>query len=148
MSVIKRLEKELKNINSDETCNFTAGIRDNNIFSWEVTLIGEKDTPYHSGIFKLHIDFPQDYPFQPPRCNFVTKIYHSNINSAGSICLDILKDQWSPSLNISKLLLSILSLMSDPNPKDALVPEIGELFLTNRQQHDANAMEYTFKYAN
>lgn len=60
------------------------------------------DSPYSGGVFFLAIHFPTDYPFKPPKVTFTTRIYHPNINSNGSICLDILRDQWSPALTISK----------------------------------------------
>jgi ubiquitin-protein ligase len=60
------------------------------------------DSPYAGGVFFLSITFPTDYPFKPPKVSFTTKIYHPNINANGSICLDILRDQWSPALTISK----------------------------------------------
>jgi ubiquitin-protein ligase len=60
------------------------------------------DSPFQGGVFFLAIHFPTDYPFKPPKVNFTTRIYHPNINSNGSICLDILRDQWSPALTISK----------------------------------------------
>ena len=64
--------------------------------------MGPGDSPYSGGVFFLAIHFPTDYPFKPPKVNFTTRIYHPNINSNGSICLDILRDQWSPALTISK----------------------------------------------
>jgi ubiquitin-conjugating enzyme E2 D/E len=89
--------------------------------------MGPEDSPYSGGVFFLNIYFPTDYPFKPPKITFATRIYHPNINSNGGICLDILKDQWSPALTISKgifliiVLLSISSLLTDPNPDDPLV---------------------------
>ena len=111
------------------------------------TIMGPAKTPYENGVFNLEIQFPPDYPFKPPKIRFTTKVYHCNINSSGGICLDILKDNWSPALTISKVLLSICSLFSDPNPDDPLVPEIAKLYKTNRKQHDANALDWTRKYA-
>lgn len=64
--------------------------------------MGPGESPYSGGVFFLAIHFPTDYPFKPPKVNFTTRIYHPNINSNGSICLDILRDQWSPALTISK----------------------------------------------
>lgn len=64
--------------------------------------MAQSDSPYAGGVFFLTISFPTDYPFKPPKVSFTTKIYHPNINSNGSICLDILRDQWSPALTIAK----------------------------------------------
>ena len=71
---------------------------------------------------------PTDYPFRPPKCNFITKIYHPNINTFGTISLDILDYLWSLTLTLPKTILSISSLLSDPNPDDPLDFEIAELY--------------------
>lgn len=144
---LKRLQKELLDMEKDAPSNCSAGLINDDIFSWKATLLGPTATPYEGGIFYLKIFFPPDYPFKPPKITFETKIYHPNINSVGAICLDILKDNWSPALNISKVLLSICSLLSDPNPDDPLVPDIANIYKSNKAQYEANAREYTMKYA-
>ncbi|CAK6965730.1 ubiquitin-conjugating enzyme E2 D3 isoform X3 [Scomber scombrus] len=109
--------------------------------------IHKSDSPYQGGVFFLTIHFPTDYPFKPPKVAFTTRIYHPNINSNGSICLDILRSQWSPALTISKVLLSICSLLCDPNPDDPLVPEIARIYKTDSQKYTKMAKEWTQKYA-
>merc|ERR1712167_562566 len=101
--------------------------------------MGPSDSPYAGGIFFLDIQFPTDYPFKPPKIKFNTKIYHCNVNNNGSICLDILSGQWSPALTISKVLLSICSLLTDPNPDDPLVPEIARQYKSDKEKHDKTA---------
>lgn len=148
MTTIKRINADLNEILKNPPANCSAGpTDDNNIYEWQATIMGPRDTPYQDGIFYLSIIFPSEYPFKPPIVKFITKIYHCNINSNGSICLDILKNEWSPALTISKLLLSICSLMTDPNPDDPLVTEIAELYTNNRTLHDRKAREYTIRHA-
>ncbi|XP_032100282.1 ubiquitin-conjugating enzyme E2 D4 isoform X2 [Sapajus apella] len=117
------------------------------LFHWQATIMGPNDSPYQGGVFFLTIHFPTDYPFKPPKVAFTTKIYHPNINSNGSICLDILRSQWSPALTVSKVLLSICSLLCDPNPDDPLVPEIAHTYKADREKYNRLAREWTQKYA-
>jgi ubiquitin-conjugating enzyme E2 D len=147
MSTIRRIKKEYEEITNNPPTNCSAGPIDDNFYNWQATIMGPENSPYEGGLFYLNIAFPQDYPFKPPKIHFTTNIYHCNINSSGGICLDILKDQWSPALTISKLLLSICSLIDDPNPDDPLIPEIANLYKENRNKHDEIAKAYTMKYA-
>jgi ubiquitin-conjugating enzyme E2 D/E len=144
---LKRINKELLEIKADPPAYCSAGPVGDNLFHWCATIVGPSDSPYEGGLFHLNIHFPADYPFKPPKVNFITKIYHCNINSNGGICLDILKDAWSPALTTSKVLLSICSLLTDPNPDDPLVPEIANLYRVDRVEHDRKAREITHHYA-
>jgi ubiquitin-conjugating enzyme E2 D/E len=144
---LKRIRRELQDFGKDPPANCSAGPIGDDLFHWQATIMGPEDSPYAGGVFFLNIDFPADYPFKPPRVRFVTRVYHCNVNSHGGICLDILKDQWSPALTISKVLLSICSLLTEPNPDDPLVPEIAQVLRTDPSRHDATAREWTAKYA-
>ncbi|KAJ1722083.1 hypothetical protein LPJ53_003452 [Coemansia erecta] len=146
-SSAKRIQKELAEISLDPPSNCSAGPKGDNLYEWVSTIVGPGDSPYSGGVFFLDIHFPQEYPFKPPKIIFRTRIYHCNINSQGQICLDILKDNWSPALTISKVLLSICSLLTDPNPADPLVHSIAQQLINNRSEHDATAKEWTKRYA-
>ncbi|CAE6491314.1 unnamed protein product [Rhizoctonia solani] len=142
---LKRINKELMDLGRDPPSSCSAGPSGDNMFNWIGTIMGPGDSPYAGGIFFLAIHFPCDYPFKPPKISFITKVYHPNINANGSISVDILRDQWSPSLSISKTLLSICSLLTDPNPDDPLVPEIAHLYKTDRTRYEATVREWTRK---
>lgn len=143
----KRISKELAEISLDPPSNCSAGPKGDNLYEWGSTISGPSDSPYAGGIFFLDVKFPPEYPFKPPKITFRTRIYHCNINSQGAICLDILKDNWSPALTISKVLLSICSLLTDANPHDPLVGSIAQEYLTDRESHDRTAREWTQRYA-
>ena len=143
-----RINKELQKILLDPPGNCSANVIDeNDIYQWVGTIMGPKDTPYENGVFFLKITFPSTYPYDPPKIMFNTKIYHPNINSSGGICLDILKDNWSPALTISKVLLSICSLLDDPNPDDPLVADIADKYINNRPLYDCIARDWTNQFA-
>jgi len=148
MSSLRRIARDLKELQEGPLSNCSAGpVDESNMHVWKANIIGPDDSPYARGIFFLDIEFPLDYPFKPPHIQFVTKVYHPNINATGGICLDILKGQWSPALSIGKVLLSICSLLTDANPRDPLMPEIARQYENDRPTFELTAREWTQKYA-
>ncbi|XP_053773738.2 ubiquitin-conjugating enzyme E2 D2B-like [Desmodus rotundus] len=146
-TALRRLHKELTDITNDPPPMCFAGPVDHSMFTWKGTIMGPADSPYEGGLFRLNIQFPPNYPFRPPLIYFTTPIYHPNSNRRGYICVDILRSQWSPILTISKLLLSITSMLCDPNPNDPFVPSIGRMYLQDRDAFDTMARAWTKKYA-
>ncbi|CAN0901435.1 Constitutive photomorphogenesis protein 10 [Linum grandiflorum] len=104
-------------------------------------------TPYEGGIFFLDIIFPSDYPFKPPKMVFKTRIYHCNVDAAGNLMIDMLKDSWSPALTITKVLLAVRSIFTNPNPYNPEIPGIARLYLADRSKHDELAAEWTRRFA-
>merc|ERR1711998_623602 len=144
----KRINKELADIAKTPPANVSAGPVGDDLFHWQASIAGPSGSPFEGGVFMTDISFPADYPFKPPKVKFTTKIYHPNVNAKeGGICIDILQNKWSPALTISKVLLSICSLLTDPNPDDPLDPEVARVYKENRTKYDATAKEWTQKYA-
>ena len=144
---MKRLQKELLDVQCEPPANCSAGIRDDDIYLWDATIFGPPDSPFAGGTFFLEITFPKEYPFKAPNFRFKTRIYHPNISASGNICLDILSEQWSPALTIAKVLLSICSLLDDPNPDDPLVADIAREYRNNPKQYKETARQWTEMYA-
>lgn len=147
-ALTKRLTTEvsiMKGPNAPHNCS--AGPVDDDLTLWKGQIIGPSGSPYEGGIFQLSIKYPQQYPFRPPEIKFNTPVYHPNINKGGAICLDILKDQWSPALTIDKVLLSICSLLTDPNPNDPLEADVARIYRDNKLTFEITAREWTKKHA-
>ena len=154
MSTVRlgRIKKELERLKKDPPHGVSCWPKDGSRMDClEAKLMGAKDTPYEEGIFKLEIRLPDRYPFEPPQVKFITKIYHPNIDSAGRICLDVLKSppqgSWKPSQNISTILTSIQLLLSEPNPDDGLMAEISQEYKHNRPGFLKRAKEWVDRYA-
>ena len=108
---------------------------------------GPDGTCYAGGHFNLEMFLPADYPMAPPKVRFLTKIYHPNIDKLGRICLDILKDKWSPALQIRTVLLSIQALLSAPNPDDPLDNGVADAWNRDEAAAQRTAAEWTRMYA-
>jgi ubiquitin-conjugating enzyme E2 D/E len=150
---MNRLRKENEEMNSIkksgkgcDIVNFSASPKGDDLSEWSGFIFGPEGTPYEGGAFSFVMSFCE-YPIRPPNVRFTTKIYHPNINHDGQICIDILKDKWSPALTISKILLSICSLLDSPNPDDPLMPEIAKEMRETPEIFGTKAKKWTEKYA-
>ena len=122
----KRVLKEYADFCKSPPSGWQAFINADDVFQWKLTFAPPNE-PYNGGTFLVSVSFPSTYPFDAPRVRFVTPIYHCNINSDGHICLDVLKDSWSPALTMSKIAHCIASLLRDPNGMDPLDAFKGQL---------------------
>ncbi|ONH75896.1 Ubiquitin-conjugating enzyme E2 N [Pichia kudriavzevii] len=132
---------------TDPVPGITATPHEDNLRYFDVTLTGPSGSPYEDGVFKLELYLPDDYPMTAPKVRFLTRIYHPNIDRLGRICLDVLKNNWSPALQIRTILLSIQALLSSPNPDDPLANEVAEQWKGNYQEAIKTAKEWTKTYA-
>lgn len=147
-NLMKRIARELKEITENPPDNCSAGpITEDNMTHWIATIIGPKDSPYENGLFHLDIFFPPEYPFKKPSIFFKTRIFHPNIDSRGRICLDTINERWSPIFTISKALLSICSLLDDPNPDDPFNPDAADLYKKDRKKYIETVTEWVNIYA-
>ena len=121
---------------------------ESNIFIWQATIVGPKDTPYEDGRFHLKINYPTDYPFKPPKVKMETPVFHPNISSRGTVCVDILAKAWSPALTTSNVLLSIISLLTTPNPEDPMDVHAADLYTNEPGKYIETARDWTARFAN
>lgn len=127
--------------------NITATPSENDIKQWSATIKGPEGTPFENGTFKLQLIFPDNYPFRAPTVMFETQVYHPNIDEGGSICLDILEDGWTAGLKIPQLLLSLISLLDDPNADDPLRSDVAEEYRDDINQYNESVREHVRQYA-
>ncbi|MDU9390091.1 ubiquitin-conjugating enzyme E2 [Pseudomonas japonica] len=146
-TALKRIDHELHDFSKNPPENCSAGPVGDDLFHWQATIIGPRYSPYEGGVFFLDVQFPEDYPFKAPTVKFFTRIYHPNIGEDGEIGLDILGENWSPALTLAKVLLSVTSLLSEPEGREALRPQIGTEFQRTRAEFEKRAREWTERYA-
>lgn len=132
-SLMKRLNKEFH----ESLSNPVDGVDmfpEESMMEWTAIIQGED---IYKGLdYKLNIKIPVNYPFQPPMVKFINFCYHPNVNAEGLICLDILNEKWSPAYSLQSMLLSIQSLLSDPNCSSPLNGEASKLW--NSPQYEEN----------
>ena len=138
----RRILQEIKEcaLNKDPAIRW--GLKDqSDNKKWWACIIGPEGTPYHGFELTLNIQLPENYPFSAPKVDFTNNIWHPNVGSSGNICLDILKDQWTPALKLLAVLFSISSLLNEPNPASALNSEAGRQYTSNREEYNRKVIE-------
>jgi len=143
----RRIVKETQRLLVEPAPGISATPAEDNLRYFNVIIAGPAGSPFEGGIFKLELFLTEDYPMAPPKVRFLTKIYHPNIDKLGRICLDILKDKWSPALQIRTVLLSIQALLSAPNPDDPLANDVANHWKENEHAAIDTAREWTRKFA-
>uniref|UniRef100_A0A0M3HW76 E2 ubiquitin-conjugating enzyme n=2 Tax=Ascaris TaxID=6251 RepID=A0A0M3HW76_ASCLU len=145
-AVARRLIRELEDLERNAIEGCWARPKGDDLFEWVAVIEGPEDTVYRGGTFFLELYIPKDYPFHPPTVTFLTQIYHCNI-SRGVVCIDVLRQGWTPAMTISVILQSIVSLLYVCNPVEPLVSSIAEQYLTNREKFERVARVWTARYA-
>ncbi|GAA5856866.1 hypothetical protein JCM5353_007303 [Sporobolomyces roseus] len=144
----KRLAKEYTELQNESIPFVFAQPDESNLRHWTGTIQGPTDSAYQGGKFGIDMTFPVEYPFKSPTVKFTTRIYHPNVTDDGAICMGLLKaEAWKPSTKIEQILRALVQLLQEPNPDDALVASIAEVYNADRAQFNRNAQEWVKKHA-
>ena len=144
-----RIKKEYQDLQKEKNSNVLVKLVNNDIRHWKGRIKGPIDTCYQGGIFDVDIIIPNEYPFKPPKMKFDTKIWHPNISSVtGAICLDILKNEWTPALTIRTALISLQALMCEPVPNDPQDAVVAKQYMSDIKLFNQTAKHWVEEYAN
>ena len=152
LEAMKYIKKEFDKLQNDPILSLgcTVGLNEkyrNDIFHWKITLIGPIDTPYAGGMFFLTADFSEDYPTSKPEVRFINKIYHLNVSpSNGHICISTLNN-WKPKTPMVDVISSIFALFYDQNPDSPYSGQMAREYVTNREEFNRKAKQWTQQYA-
>ena len=150
LQTMKYLKNEFQQLQNDPILSLGATVglpNPNNIFHWNITLLGPVDTPYAGGMFFLTADFPDDYPEKKPEIKFTNKIYHLNVReSDGHICISTL-NQWVPRTPMVNVISAIFALFYEQNPLSPYSVSMAAQYKLRRNEFNRIAAEWTQKYA-
>ena len=141
-NIDRRIQQELKEARMNKDPSIQWGLKDpSDNKKWWAIIIGPEETPYHGFKLTLNITIGDNFPFNAPQVCFTANIWHPNVGTSGNICLDILNSNWTPALKLSSVLLSISSLLNDPNPASPLNGEAGRQYTSNREEYNRKVIE-------
>ena len=140
MKAAKVIFKNREIFEKDPIDGVSIGYDEDNIFKWNITIVGPKDSPYEGGIFNAIMTFPQNYPLSPPTFQFTNNIFHPNIYKNGTVCMSILHNgsdaygyendsiRWNPTQGVNSVMLSLISILSDPNTESPANIDASNMF--------------------
>ena len=154
------LKKQFKDLNQASDLGLSVGLVDeNNFYKWSVVIFGPTETIYEGGFFRAILTFPEDYPNSPPQMKFTTKMWHPNIYQDGRVCISILhppgtdkfneqekaEERWRPSLGAEEILLSVISMLNDPNPDSPANIDAAVQFRNHREEYNSKVRSLVFQ---
>ncbi len=148
---LTRLTKEIKEVQTliDNKSTNIVEIKPNvdDIKNVTVVFKGPAESPFSNLDLKISLEYPDDYPFKPPKITFLTKMYHPNISTLnGQICLEtVLTDKWSPTLRLPFIIQSITSLLSNPNCENPIEAGVADEYQNNRDKYNENVLVFYHK---
>ena len=145
----RRLQYEVRKFQREDkvALGFDMAPKENTLFEWEGRLRGPPNSPYENGEFRFEIKISTEYPHKPPKLHFLTPILHPNINKKGCVCVDILQDAWSPALTLTKVMISVRSLLNAPNENDPYNVEMAELFRSDISRYEKKVRSHVEQFA-
>ena len=154
------LKKQLRDINKSTDLGFSVGlIDDNDYYKWSVLFTGPEDTIFEGGLFKAILTFPKDYPQNPPEMKFITEMFHPNIYKDGRVCISILhspgvdrfneqekaEERWRPSLGAEQILISVISMLNDPNCNSPANIDASVMLRNNPKEYEKKVRQLVLK---
>ncbi|KAJ7145826.1 ubiquitin-conjugating enzyme [Mycena epipterygia] len=151
-TALRRLMTEYRQLTSGGSPDgmFTAGpVSESDFFTWEALICGPKDTPFEGGVFAAKLTFPSDYPLSPFKMKFDPPLFHPNIYPDGTVCISILhtpgddptmyeqaSERWSPVQSVEKVILSVISMLAEPNLESPASVDCSKLYRDNRPEYE------------
>ncbi|XP_066264415.1 ubiquitin-conjugating enzyme E2 G2 [Branchiostoma lanceolatum] len=149
-SALKRLMAEYKQLTLNPPEGIVAGpVNEENFFEWESLILGPEGTCFEGGVFQARLTFPSDYPLSPPKMKFTSEMFHPNIYPDGRVCISILhapgddpmgyessSERWSPVQSVEKILLSVVSMLAEPNDESGANVDASKMWREDREQFD------------
>ncbi|PVV05172.1 hypothetical protein BB560_000318 [Smittium megazygosporum] len=137
----RRLMRDFRRLQNDPPNGVNGAPCADNIMIWNAVIFGPVETPFEDGTFKLIMNFDETYPNKPPSVKFISEMFHPNVYANGELCLDILQNRWSPTYDVAAILISIRSLLHDPNPNSPANAEAAALYRENRREYTRRVRE-------